>query len=126
MKLFALTLALFTAASQLSIGSTQGIFDLIANFRELKNNLFACNVGGSSHIVWVLEILEELAVRGHYVSFYTREDQAKFIKNYPSVELVLNGPALFQPEEARVLLERLISKEVTLSFLLSIITKNDT
>ncbi|CAO3700081.1 hypothetical protein G6F70_001031 [Rhizopus microsporus] len=112
MKLSTLILALFTVASHLTVGSTQGTFDLIANFREPKNILFACNIGGSSHIVWVLEILEELAARGHHVSFYTREDQAKFIQNYPSVELVLNGPALFQPEESRALLERLISMEV--------------
>lgn len=127
MKLSTLILALFTVASQLIIGTPQETFDLIANFREPKNILFACNIGGSSHIVWVLEILEELAARGHHVSFYTRvsvkskqycilmilqEDQAKFIKNFPSVELILNGPALFQPEEARALLERLVAMEV--------------
>lgn len=72
MKLSTLILALFTVASHLTVGSTQGTFDLIANFREPKNILFACNIGGSSHIVWVLEILEELAARGHHVSFYTR------------------------------------------------------
>lgn len=41
-----------------------------------------------------------------------QEDQAKFIKNFPSVELVLSGPALFQPEEARALFERFMSMEM--------------
>ncbi|RCH95492.1 hypothetical protein CU097_012410 [Rhizopus azygosporus] len=108
MKLSTITLALLTAASQLTVGSTQETFDLTANFREPKNILFACNMGGASHIVWVLEILEELTARGHHTTFYTREDQAKFIKNYPSVELTLSGPAIFQPEQFRLMVENMI------------------
>ncbi|ORE00906.1 hypothetical protein BCV72DRAFT_310524 [Rhizopus microsporus var. microsporus] len=76
MKLSTITLALLTAASQLTIGSAQETFDLAANFREPKNVLFACNIGGASHIIWVLEILEELAARGHHTIFYTRIKQS--------------------------------------------------
>ncbi|KAG1193194.1 hypothetical protein G6F70_009104 [Rhizopus microsporus] len=111
MKLSTITLTLLTAASQLAMGSTQETFDLTANFREPKNILFACSIGGSSHVIWVLEILEELAARGHHTTFYTREDQAKFIKNYPSVELALSGPAVFKPEQFRIIMEKIISME---------------
>ncbi|CEI93939.1 hypothetical protein RMCBS344292_08163 [Rhizopus microsporus] len=112
MKLSTITLALLTAVSQLTVGSTQETFDLTADFREPKNVLFACSIGGSSHVIWVLEILEELAARGHHTIFYTREDQAKFIKNYPSVELTLSGPAIFKPREFRAIFERHISMEI--------------
>jgi hypothetical protein len=42
------------------------------SFREPKNILFSCPAGGSSHVVWVLQILEELSARGHNVTFVTK------------------------------------------------------
>jgi hypothetical protein len=58
------------------VGSTpssdESIFELVQNFRESKNIMFSCMYGGSSHVVWVLSILEELSNRGHSTFFITR------------------------------------------------------
>jgi mevalonate pyrophosphate decarboxylase len=51
---------------------SQAIFELVENFREPKNIMFSAMMGGSSHVVWVLSILQELTERGHDVTFYTR------------------------------------------------------
>lgn len=73
-------------------------------------------IGDSSHVVWVLEILEDLSTRGHstfYITSYKhcykymkrstsfranaasteQDDQAKFAKNHPSVNVHSVGPA---------------------------------
>lgn len=47
-------------------------FDMVQNFREPKKILFSCMVGGSSHVHWVLSILDELDSRGHNTSFITK------------------------------------------------------
>jgi hypothetical protein len=73
MKLSTLSFALLTAASYINLGSAQeNVLDLVQTFREPKNILFSVNMGGSSHVLWVLSILEELAARGHHVKFFTR------------------------------------------------------
>jgi hypothetical protein len=46
-------------------------FQLQDTFREPKNIMFGSAGGGSSHINWVLSILEELANRGHNITFVT-------------------------------------------------------
>ncbi|KAL9536714.1 hypothetical protein MBANPS3_012426 [Mucor bainieri] len=45
--------------------------DLIETFREPKNILFSSSFGGSSHVNWVLTILDELSQRGHNITFVT-------------------------------------------------------
>jgi UDP:flavonoid glycosyltransferase YjiC (YdhE family) len=50
--------------------SAQG-FSLDQTFREPKNILFGTMGGGSSHINWVLSILDELSTRGHNITFVT-------------------------------------------------------
>jgi hypothetical protein len=42
------------------------------SFRSPKNIAFATLGGGSSHHIWVLELLEELHRRGHSVSFHSK------------------------------------------------------
>jgi hypothetical protein len=42
------------------------------SFREPKNVLFSTIGGGSSHHMWVFEILKEMNNRGHKVSFYSK------------------------------------------------------
>ncbi|CEG77659.1 hypothetical protein RMATCC62417_12372 [Rhizopus microsporus] len=106
MKLSAISIALLTASSQLTPGLAQQKFDLTTNFREPKNILFSCNLGGASHVLWVLETLQELSVRGHHVAWLTKEDQVKFIKDYPSVKLIVNGPGVFGKGEYRTLFEQ--------------------
>lgn len=51
--------------------SNANAFELVESFREPKNILFGSVGGGSSHINWVLSILEELAARGHNITFVT-------------------------------------------------------
>ncbi|CEI89662.1 hypothetical protein RMCBS344292_04012 [Rhizopus microsporus] len=100
MKLATITFALLLAAGNFIFGSAeQTTFDLEPDFRTQKNILFSCSTGGSSHIVWVLSILEELQARGHHTIYYTREDHAKFIKGFPSIELNIGGPAMMTKEE---------------------------
>lgn len=72
MKLSIISIALLTASSQLTPGLAQQKFELTTNFREPKNILFACNLGGASHVLWVLETLQELSVRGHHVAWLTK------------------------------------------------------
>jgi hypothetical protein len=43
-----------------------------ANYRTPKNIIFSTQGGGSSHHMWVLELLEEMHNRGHSVSLYTK------------------------------------------------------
>lgn len=51
--------------------SLSNAFELKDTFREPKNILFGNVGGGSSHINWVISILEELANRGHNITFVT-------------------------------------------------------
>ncbi|KAG1587657.1 hypothetical protein G6F48_005792 [Rhizopus delemar] len=101
MKLSTLSFALLSATSYISSGMTAGdnLFQLASDYHVPKNIAFSCHFGGSSHIVWVLSILDELAARGHHTTFYTRDDSAKFTKNFPSIDLVSAGPALITKKE---------------------------
>ncbi|KAG0826119.1 hypothetical protein G6F18_010110 [Rhizopus arrhizus] len=101
MKLSTLSFVLLSVASYISSGMTAGenSFQLALDDHVPKNIAFSCHFGGSSHIVWVLSILEELAARGHHTTFYTRDDGVKFTKNYPSIDLVSAGPPLATKEE---------------------------
>ncbi|KAI9025336.1 hypothetical protein CLU79DRAFT_803657 [Phycomyces nitens] len=71
------------------------ILDII-DFRVYKNIAFSCNAGGSSHINWVLMILEELAERGHNTTYITRDDHLKFGKPYPKIKSVSLGRGLIK------------------------------
>ncbi|KAI8646822.1 hypothetical protein BD408DRAFT_336454 [Parasitella parasitica] len=74
-------------------------------------------IGGSSHIVWVLSILEELtSSRGHNTFFITRDDQTKFGKNYPSVETVSIGPHYRFVEQKNKIMKNRRTKPIIESF----------
>ncbi|KAG1153237.1 hypothetical protein G6F46_006623 [Rhizopus delemar] len=112
MKLSTLSFALLTAASYINLGSAQeNVLDLVQTFREPKNILFSVNMGGSSHIVWVLSILEELAARGHHVKFFTRDDHIRFAKKFPSIEPISSGPGIFTKEDYNRILPEMISMD---------------
>jgi hypothetical protein len=55
-----------------TVKNQQAVFELVEDFREPKNIMFSVMMGGSSHAVWVLSILQELIERGHNATFYTR------------------------------------------------------
>ncbi|KAG1448890.1 hypothetical protein G6F56_008814 [Rhizopus delemar] len=95
MRFFALFLALL-AISYVRLEST---FDLTPDYHVPKTIMFSCSIGGSSHVQWVLSILEELTSRGHRAIFYATDNHAKFIKSYPSVELISSGPSPMSQEE---------------------------
>lgn len=46
-------------------------FEILQDFREPKKVLFASLMGGSSHMHWVISILNELDLRGHDTHFIT-------------------------------------------------------
>ncbi|GAA5806586.1 hypothetical protein HPULCUR_012126 [Helicostylum pulchrum] len=80
---------LYSLVSILSLATTgfasSSMFIISQDFRIPKNIMFSCFYGGSSHVSWVIEILDELSRRGHNTFFLTKEDQVKFTKNYPSI-----------------------------------------
>ncbi|KAG0865802.1 hypothetical protein G6F16_009949 [Rhizopus arrhizus] len=113
MKISTLSFALLSVASYISSGTAAGenTFQLALDYHVPKNIVFSAAQGGSSHVVWVLSILEELAARGHHTTFYTRDDHTKFIKNFPSIDLVSAGPALVEKEEFENMVRTIIAKE---------------
>ncbi|KAG1409239.1 hypothetical protein G6F58_009385 [Rhizopus delemar] len=111
MKLSTLSFALLSVANCISFGTAAGedTFQLALDYHVPKNIVFSCYFGGSSHIVWVLSILEELAARGHHTTFYTRDDQAKFIKNFPTVDLVSDSLTIVEKERYKNVIRSLSS-----------------
>ncbi|KAI8888941.1 glycosyltransferase family 1 protein [Backusella circina FSU 941] len=68
----------------------------VPNFRTFKNVFFITQGGGTSHHLWVFEILEELHTRGHNVSFYSTGDQISMSKDYSMIQTYeLGGPKGF-------------------------------
>ncbi|KAI7905328.1 uncharacterized protein BX663DRAFT_469250 [Cokeromyces recurvatus] len=63
--------------------------ELVENFREPKNIMFASSFGGSSHATWVLSILDELYHRGHNITYVSTNLHAKFAKPYPYFNTVV-------------------------------------
>ncbi|KAG0168304.1 hypothetical protein DFQ30_004951 [Apophysomyces sp. BC1015] len=61
---------------------------LFEDFRTPKKIVFAAVTGGSSHVNWVLSILDELAERGH------QDDHIKFGAAYPRINVRPIGPQL--------------------------------
>lgn len=55
-----------------AVTNQQPIFELTEDLREPKNIMFSAMMGGSSHVLWVLSIVQELVERGHNATFYTR------------------------------------------------------
>lgn len=66
-----LLLILFIQKGLLLTTATTPI-EIVENYRTSKNILFIANVGGSTHVNWVLYILKELEQRGHNVTFVTK------------------------------------------------------
>jgi hypothetical protein len=54
------------------VASEDNLISLTETYFEPKNIGFFCALGGSSHTSWVLTILDELAERGHNVTFLTK------------------------------------------------------
>ncbi|KAG0904724.1 hypothetical protein G6F33_012713 [Rhizopus arrhizus] len=111
MKLSTLSFALLSVANCISFGTAAGedTFQLALDYRVPKNIAFSCHFGGSSPVMWVLSILEELAARGHHTTFYTRDDQAKFIKNFPTVDLVSDSLTIVEKERFKNVIRSLSS-----------------
>lgn len=62
---------LFSWATLASMALCAHSFELGESFRQPKNILFGSVGGGSTHINWVLHVLDELANRGHNITFVT-------------------------------------------------------
>ncbi|RCH89017.1 hypothetical protein CU098_009433, partial [Rhizopus stolonifer] len=105
MKLSTLSLALLSVASYISFGSTEeNLSELTPTYHEPKNILFGCDIGGSSHVKWVLTILEEMSARGHQTFYSTKDDQLKFVEDYSKVQGLSSGKPIFTKEEYRTMM----------------------
>jgi hypothetical protein len=74
--IFLYLLLFISAINVTKVSSTVAADDNIIiptpNYRTPKNIVFSTQGGGSSHHMWVLEILKEMHHRGHNVSFFSR------------------------------------------------------
>ncbi|KAI8884111.1 glycosyltransferase family 1 protein [Backusella circina FSU 941] len=64
---------------------------ILQSFREPKKIGFAGTGGGSTHFNWVLGIMDELADRGHNVTFFAKDDSLRFGKPFPNIKTVSIG-----------------------------------
>ncbi|CEG74966.1 hypothetical protein RMATCC62417_10085 [Rhizopus microsporus] len=76
-------------ASVFLCGTSYGKETLVEDYFEPKHVMFMSTFGGSSHVNWVLSILNELSKRGHRITYVTREIQAKHAKQYPHFNTVI-------------------------------------
>ncbi|KAG1052599.1 hypothetical protein G6F43_005272 [Rhizopus delemar] len=81
--------AALVTTSLLLCGQSYAQERLIENYNEPKHIMFMTTFGGSSHVSWVLSILDELSKRGHKITYVTREFQAKHAKPYPHFNTVI-------------------------------------
>ncbi|KAI8384822.1 uncharacterized protein BYT42DRAFT_563750 [Radiomyces spectabilis] len=82
------------AAVSLSCMAHHGHCDTFEQtFREPKTVLFSVAGGGSSHVNWVLTVLEQVAARGHRVIYAAKDDHTRYGRAYPSIETASIGPA---------------------------------
>ncbi|KAG2184419.1 hypothetical protein INT43_000328 [Umbelopsis isabellina] len=65
------------------------------NFWSPKNIAISVLAPGSSHTIWVLEIAQELASRGHNVTFLCKIENEKYARDYPGVKLHSLGKSHF-------------------------------
>ncbi|GAA5811398.1 hypothetical protein MFLAVUS_004833 [Mucor flavus] len=103
MKFYNLISIFSLATTAIASSST---FSIFPDFRVPKNVMFNCLYGGSSHVSWVIDILDELSRRGHTTFYLTTDDQVKFSKNHPSIitesiGMAVNGEQ--RSEAARIL-----------------------
>ncbi|KAI8996804.1 hypothetical protein BDB01DRAFT_712946 [Pilobolus umbonatus] len=67
----------------------------VPNFRQPKNIMFTSFCGGSSHVTWVLQILNELHNRGHNITYVAKYPQDTLSGAYPHIKtVVLEGSLL--------------------------------
>lgn len=64
--------AALVTTSLLLCGQSYAQERLIENYNEPKHIMFMTTFGGSSHVSWVLSILDELSKRGHKITYVTR------------------------------------------------------
>ncbi|KAI9482826.1 MAG: hypothetical protein EXX96DRAFT_518686 [Benjaminiella poitrasii] len=73
-------------------------FEVEQTFRKPKRVAFSVLFGGSSHVNWVLSILDELTNRGHSAYFIAKDDHTKFGATFPNIETISFGPSVMTPE----------------------------
>jgi hypothetical protein len=56
----------------LASASSPEMVSISQTFREPKNIALAGGIGGTSHFAWVLSIMDELANRGHNMTFFAK------------------------------------------------------
>lgn len=61
-----------SVASIFLCGTSYGKETLVEDYFEPKHVMFMSTFGGSSHVNWVLSILNELSKRGHRITYVTR------------------------------------------------------
>ncbi|KAI8884523.1 glycosyltransferase family 1 protein [Backusella circina FSU 941] len=118
---FQTNLLLFLSVLLLSNFSTaegDNLLSLTETYFQPKNIGFVCAIGGSSHTTWVLTILDELADRGHNVTFLTKDDGVRFGKRYPRINTVSIGP---DPEIEEEVYDSIEERDNILSLFIDVI-----
>ncbi|KAJ2960967.1 hypothetical protein NQZ79_g3681 [Umbelopsis isabellina] len=81
---------------------------------------------GSSHVTWVLEIGQELAARGHNVTFLAREDHLKYAKDYSGINVQsISEPIRTMNEDSwSALLKKKDTRIESMKMLLDMVNRN--
>lgn len=70
------------------------------HFWTPKNIYISVLVPGASHTTWVLQVGQELATRGHNVSFLCKDDGAKIAQSFSGINILPMGkPTPFHTDE---------------------------
>ncbi|KAG0190053.1 hypothetical protein DFQ28_002527 [Apophysomyces sp. BC1034] len=92
-------------------------------FRTSHHVVISVTVGGSSHAKWVLEIGEVLALRGHRVTFITRDDHLTLASAYKSIRTISVGPSVYGDVGSTSDSVRRLSHFAMVSFFRSVMNK---
>ncbi|KAI8875056.1 glycosyltransferase family 1 protein [Backusella circina FSU 941] len=88
--------AVVVCSHSVAAASPDDLATIFQTFREPKKMGFAGAIGGSSHFNWVLSIMDELADRGHNITFFAKDDFTRFGKPYPNINTVsLGAPYIY-------------------------------
>lgn len=91
-----------------------------------KNIVISILTPGSSHVTWVLEIGQELATRGHNVTFLTRADHLKYANDYSGINAQsVSEPIRTMNEDSwGVLLKKKDTRIESMKMLLDMVNRN--
>jgi UDP:flavonoid glycosyltransferase YjiC (YdhE family) len=96
------------------------------NYWAQKDVVISILTPGSSHVTWVLEIGQELASKGHNVTFLARDDNLRYAKDYPGVNVQSISEPIFtmNDESWADVLKKEDSRIESMKLLLNMVNRN--